>query len=540
VTRRGVLGAGGFAAIAAQLGTGPSLPAVLKKGAASDEIGPLLGAARVRAALRLRVNAATAEAQIPLPDHPDNGDEDKYADKRGSYSKALPHDGLGEVDPVAYAALITALSSGQNADFEAIPLGSTRKLTSPQAAYAFDLAGPDGHHLAVPANATFDSAERAGEMVEVYWHALTRDVRFEDFGSDPTVAQACADLSAMSDFKGPKVGGAVTPESIFRHSAGVGMVGPYLSQFLWKPVGIGSLTLDQKNAVPVAGDQYGTSYADWLAIQNGVPQAPTPVIDPVRRYLINAHDLAESVHNDPPYQWAIHAALILLGYGPAALSPTNPYLALSKQASFVTWGPPHILDMIARASHAALKSTWFNKWLVHRTLRPEVCAGRVHNHLTGAKAYDLHADVLNSAAAAALFSANGTYLLPLAYPEGSPTHPTYPAGHATFAGATATMLKAFFDENFVIPDPVVPNADGSALVPYSGPALTVRGEADKMASNVSIGRNAAGVHYRADAVESMLLGEQAAIGILRDYKAAYLEPFGSFQFTSFDGTPVVI
>ena len=39
-----------------------------------------------------------------------------------------------------------------------------------------------------------------------------------------------------------------------------------------------------------------------------------------------------------------------------------------------------------------------------------------------------------------------TYLLSQVYPEGSPNHPTYTSGHATVAGACATILKAFFDK----------------------------------------------------------------------------------------------
>jgi hypothetical protein len=30
---------------------------------------------------------------------------------------------------------------------------------------------------------------------------------------------------------------------------------------------------------------------------------------------------------------------------------------------------------------------------------------------------------------------DGSPLLPMAYPEGAPTHPAYPAGHAAIAGA---------------------------------------------------------------------------------------------------------
>ena len=59
--------------------------------------------------------------------------------------------------------------------------------------------------------------------------------------------------------------------------------------------------------------------------------------------------------------------------------------------------------------------------------------------------YPLHDDVLNAKALDAISRATGSYLLPMAYPEGCPTHPAYPAGHATIAGACTTVLKAFFN-----------------------------------------------------------------------------------------------
>jgi hypothetical protein len=156
----------------------------------------------------------------------------------------------------------------------------------------------------------------------------------------------------------------------------------------------------------------------------------------------------------------------------------------------------------------------------------------------------------NGALHPSLFSANvlnqvathngGTYLLPMAFAEGCPTHPSFTAGHATVAGACVTTLKAMFDESFVIPNPVVPDASGSTLVPYTGPSLTVGGELNKLASNIATGRNMAGVHWRSDAYASLRVGEQVAISILRDQKATYSEPGISYQFTSFDGTPVTI
>src|SRR5258705_4787428 len=99
----------------------------------------------------------------------------------------------------------------------------------------------------------------------------------------------------------------------------------------------------------------------------------------------------------------------------------------------------------------------------------------------------------------------GNALLPMAFPEGSPTHPAYGGGHATVAGACVTILKAWFDESFVIPDPVVPNHQGTALVAYTGPdarSLTVGGELNKVAANIAIRRNIAGIHCRTDSNQS--------------------------------------
>jgi hypothetical protein len=136
--------------------------------------------------------------------HVNNGDEDRYKTHFASFSKALPHDDLGVVDPTAYAAYLHALSTGRPDDFEAIPLGGTVKLANPQ----------------------------AGELVELYWMALARDVPFNDYASDQTIAAACDDLSALTDFRGPKSAGLVTPGTIFRGLTPGDLAGPTVSQFL--------------------------------------------------------------------------------------------------------------------------------------------------------------------------------------------------------------------------------------------------------------------------------------------------------------------
>ena len=79
------------------------------------------------------------------------------------------------------------------------------------------------------------------------------------------------------------------------------------------------------------------------------------------------------------------------------------------------------------------------------------------------------------------------------------------------------------------------------MSPYTGSdVLTVGGELNKLASNVALGRNTAGVHWRSDGTESMLLGEAVAISILRDGKSCYNENFNGFSLTKFDGTTITV
>jgi len=107
------------------------------------------------------------------------------------------------------------------------------------------------------------------------------------------------------------------------------------------------------------------------------------------------------------------------------------------------------------------------------------------------------------------------------------------------AGACVTILKAFFDETDIVQNPQVPNADGTALVPYEGPPLTVGGELNKVASNVASGRNAAGIHWRTDALNGLRLGEAVSIGILEEQKLTYNDEV-NMSLTKFDGTTITI
>lgn len=102
------------------------------------------------------------------------------------------------------------------------------------------------------------------------------------------------------------------------------------------------------------------------------------------------------------------------------------------------------------------------------------------------------------------------------------------------------MLKAFFNEEFVIPNPVIPSKDGMSLTPYKDAPLTVGGELNKLAYNIALGRDAAGVHYRTDGINGIKLGEKIAIGILRDYRETFQQEFKGFSLTTFDGNIITI
>ncbi len=503
------------------------------------DIGPALGLeTRQSRAFEVRMRAAELAHNRQTALQTPNGEEALYEKRIASYSKGLPHNAIGEVDPAAYNAFLAAIASADPADFENLPMGLGRKLTNPLAGMAFDLEGPDSHHLAQPPAPTIASGEGGADLGELYWMALCRDVHFSDWATSSTIADAAADLMRFPDFRGPKnIGGQVTVDTIFRGSTAGDLVGPYLSQFLWLDIPMGALRISQRVWTVPAGQDFLTRYDDWLASQNGFEDY-SYTIDSTARYIRNLRDLAQWVHVDALYQAYHQACLILLGAG-APFQAGNPYASSVTQIGFGTFGGPHILSLVAEVATRALKAVWYQKWFVHRRLRPEAFAGLVHNRRIGAANYPVSQDILNSSAPDAVYSRFGSYLLPLEAPEGCPTHPSYGAGHATVAGACVTILKAWFDGSFVLPRTWVPDASGTALTPYHSVPLTVENELDKLAANIAIGRNAAGFHYRSDYWQSLLLGERIAIDILEEQRNTYRE-LCTFTFRGFEGQTITV
>jgi hypothetical protein len=498
--------------------------------------------ARALRCLNIRVNAAQADFNLPFPNQVANGDENRYSNRIGSFSKGLVHNSIGEVDRASYASYSRAVTSGDPRMFEQILMGGTAKLVDPQAGLAFDLECADSHQLAIGTPPSVSSREIADVAVENYWMALCRDVNFTQYGNEPLTQAAIAELNTLPQFQGPK---PVTPQNLFRGFTAGDVLGPYVSQFLLQPFEYGAIPINQLFTTYAPGVDYMTDQASWLAVQNGQGPFGGNQIDPNPQYMRNGRGMGAYVHIDVLFEAYFNACLVLVDRG-APLDPGNPYFSSRTQAGFGTFGAPHLKTIVAEVSTRALKAVWYAKWFVHRHLRPEAYGGLVHMAKTKQANYGLHPDILNSQAVAQTFAKNGTYFLPHGFPEGCPFHPSYGSGHATVAGACSTIVKAWFDDTVAlsaIPGIEISQAseDGLSLLPYSGAdrdQLTVGGELNKVAANIAIGRNHAAVHWRYDYADSVVLGEAVAMSMLKDVARCWNEPFDGFSFTKFDGTRV--
>src|SRR6185295_13075269 len=138
LSRRRLLGGlGGAAALAAG---GLALPRTAAAAPVEAEVSveSTPGGLRRQAAWKLRKDAADFHRGQAVGVHPTNGDETRYPNRIGNYSKSLPHNSFGEVDPTAYDSFLQAVNSGDPDDFDAIVLDGPNKLTSPQGGLAFD------------------------------------------------------------------------------------------------------------------------------------------------------------------------------------------------------------------------------------------------------------------------------------------------------------------------------------------------------------------------------------------------------------------
>ena len=395
----------------------------------------------------------------------------------------------------------------------------------------------------------------------------------------------------------------VNRQNIFRGIAPGDDKGPYLSQFLLIGNGgvnpndsiltpaqglitYGSIRIDQRVRVATPCKDYMTTFEAWVDVQNAAALGglETYINDttgerefPAYRFITTPRDLATYVHYDALYEAYLNACLIMLGMG-VPFDPGLPFQQpdkQDKQQGFAQFGGPHILSLVCEVATRGLKAVRYQKFNTHRRLRPEALGGLIDRYKNNIDQDQLqpiyslvcaldevnllekvkqHNECQNNPARNYPDardqdpSASGdNYFLPMAFAEGSPMHPSYGAGHATVAGACVTILKAFFDHGYELSQKqgdiyiaYEPNHDGTDLntVTLNQP-LTIEGELNKLAANISIGRDWAGVHYFTDYIESLRLGEQIAITILEEQKLTYGENF-TMTVPLFDGGTIRI
>lgn len=504
---------------------------------------------RVPRCFALRTATAAHDAFIPAPYQIDNGDEARYSDKSGTYTKGILQTGIGLVDLAAYQTFKKALNSGNPADFEKIVLGGPRTLNGPQGGLAFDLECLDSSQFPVPPAPALASEVYATELVELYWASLLRDVAFTDYASNSVAVKAATELSSMASYAGPKdASNKVTPDLLFRGAFAHETIGPYVSQFLLQNTSMGALPIVQKYTTFKKNVDYMKDPTTFQKVQNGIStglqlQPDTPV------FMHDGRGLGAYTHGDVLYQAYFLAYLVLNtinGGTNVPLNPGNPYNGSKTQNGFNTMGQPDIAATLAAVASEALKAVWYQKWYVHLRHRPESGGAIVYLNKTGQGNTiqgQLSPTVLNSQAVQTSFSTNSSYFLSQAFPEGSPTHPAYPTGHGTVAGACITVLKFFFDGDFVLPKPMVSSSDGTILNNYAGSdagQITVKGELNKLASNISFGHGIhAGIHWRSDTLTSIQLGEAVALSVLRDRANTYNERF-TVTLEKLDGSTATI
>jgi len=579
-SRRGFLKSAGLGAAA--LTATAILPEMLTEKAAAKEVAPFNTKdpdSRARQLVDVRTDAAKREGELletSFP-HPTNGDEERYRDQgfAGNFSKTLPHDpATGLVVPAAYHALLDALNDGTQEAFDAVPAGGRGQLAGPLSPLQFQIAGSDSPDAKSPFTPpSVASAGGAAEMVEILWEAWLRDVPFIDYGSNPLIGQAVADMNGLSDFGGPK---PVTAQNLFRFPFVGATDGPYVSQILYQSHRLDGADFVPKlhTRLPVAdpntgqvltgpgtGVDFMTNFPEYLSVENGNRALqPSPnVTDPTPRFIRNVRDVGNLANSDSIFSVYFRAAIILGGLG-VGIDPNSPYSADTRINGFNTFSSAYLFQLLAQVAQTEA-AAFYEKWYVHRKVRPEAHGNLVDGILTHRFSLtpSMHADLLNSSVLPLIFERNrqlnvkrglgttGSFLLPQMPAGGSPSHPSSPAGHAFTAGAAVTMIKAMLNVGTPAnprPWPVQPvqaAADGLSLVNTTDTNLTVLGELNKLAANVSEGRNMLGIHWRvSDNMHGMFMGEKVAIRLLEELGATYPEKFGGFTLTKFDGTTILV
>ena len=457
--------------------------------------------------LRIRLEENRKDEEVYVDPNEDIYDVPKF---QGCFTKSLIHDPDGIPDQKETEKMLHGINRCW-CSLDQISYPGSLRLMNPSAVHSYDIVGPFKACTYIPPVPRLGSPETAVEMIELYNMALMRDIPFKSYSTSQQAMLACTDLGT-------------TPETLFRTE----LTGHYVSQFLLLPYSHGCVDVEQKLRCYPPGVDFMKTWDLALSCQNGSVQELLPDRT-IRRHIINLRDGVTYVHLDDSIQSGLAVACIL-----DRLKCPGPK-GIVKETRFLDLGRLDLLDIITAATRAAMMTAWYHKWSICR-IRPECVGMYVHRAIIDGVNPGIHKSLLESPVLNRVYSKFGCYLLPQAYPEGSPAHPAYPAGHAVSIGVMTTILKAFYDEDFLI-DGFETSDDGSQLLPL-GQKFRVGDELNKLASNISNFRNAAGVHYRSDS-HGIEMGERIAINVLKDYVRRYCHNV-TFSFHKRNGRLVII
>ena len=497
---------------------------------------------------------------------------------RGVYSKGFAgHTGPNGIiigpNSTLYSTYIEALRTRNQALLNQV-YSQTGTLTDAHCVFDVELEGKYKSSYAIPLAPRITSLTAAAEILEVYVMALVRNFNFHILDTNcifykniPSEAK-----STLNNYIGwlnvpqirdnlncPLMNGDISANTLFRGISRGDLIGPYVSQFFYYETAVGNLKLEQKyqcldlseNIVPdISNSKYNflKTEQDFISVWNGGSR--TSSLPTKTKYMTNLMDLVLYINRDQIWESIFITASLLL----SRRIPIGFYVKPSRKtpvSRFVNLGPLDLYNLMMKATKLAMNATWVWKWSQLRP-RPEEMAYQIHlaktytsSQLNGST-INFPSELLNSPILEEISRLNnGKYLMPLAYSQGSPFHPSYPGGHATIAGAMVAIMKAWFNCDSLIPA-VVPDMNGENLVLYrleSDPTevqfLRIEDELNKIATNCSHSRNMAGIHYRIDSESGIAIGEQVAIDVLTEEVNKYSDEI-TFRFRRRTGEVVTI
>lgn len=476
-----------------------------------------------------------------------------------------------------YDQLVNSILLNNQKQLSKVPLanGSEILLSNPTASNSFVLLGPPYCSLCIDIPPSLSDPTMGSEILELYAMAVLRDIDFYNYSVDPNVDIVLDNNRINSPFilqnlKYKQIGN-FNYENLFRLNLYGTLSGPYISQLLFLDTPY-KILIPQKyptlNARYSDRVEWGVSNDEIINVQNGhisILPSQSPLIGPI--YINNGRTLAEFIHSDIDIRPYSNAVFIL----ESLKCPWNTgFVNYSNQSPYVTGTTRQALQAaLGEVCGLAMKHAFYWKWKKYRKVRPEVVGLWIDNVYNGRVSnignYDINNnvftnDLLNDVKDInELWGFNNSVTLPLCYKEGSPVHPSYPSVHAVVAGACCTLLKIYFDAS--VPwisldgindgklsngvNGIIETIDGQNLISSGFNGITVEMEINKLASNIGLGRMWAGVNYRSDIVQGLLLGEQVAVKYMREILSANVEDnldgtVPEISFRNFNGKIVVV